>query len=714
MKADKLALIVDDEADMADYLARVVGMAGFHTSVAHSSAELFALKAQFPSFDIVILDLMLPDKDGIELLRELAEDSCPSPVILISGHDDKVLDSARHVAEARGLTVVGVLTKPIRPPELMVLLRTLPDASPYRHQMPPTVDISAEALRQALDRDELEVFLQPQVSLKNGRWIGMEALVRWRHPQAGLLGAYAFVPEMEACGLVMDMTLLVAAKAMKTLKNCVEKFAYDGIIAINLAPSSLTDLHFPERMLEAAKAGGCDPKQIFFEITETSIPRDPAMAMDILTRLRLKGFKLSIDDFGTGYSTMTSLRSQPISEIKLDLSFIQPALHDRTARMIVIQSLALGKELGLQVMAEGVETEAHWCWLKEAGCDAAQGYFIAKPMPEAELGSWYRNWCKNTTARLHHVEFSKHNVVTHSPRDMRLLVVDDEEAMRDLLANYLTMDGYVVQVADCVDQAWRILNENGSRFDAVISDRLMPGGDGLELVKKIKNDERLKAIPVIIQSAMSAEQDFQEGIEVGAHFYLTKPYQRQLLLAVVYAAIEDGHRRRTLNEECVRWNRSLDLLCEGEFRVRTLTEANNLAARLATLCDHKDEAAKGFSELLINAIEHGNLGIGYEEKGALLESGCWYGELERRLACPDQQERYAYVKFKLKNERFQVSICDQGNGFPYQNFQTFDPARATHAHGRGIAMAKLAGFESVDYQGCGNEVVVTARVKAMD
>jgi EAL domain-containing protein (putative c-di-GMP-specific phosphodiesterase class I) len=162
--------------------------------------------------------------------------------------------------------------------------------------------------------------------------------------------------------------------------------------AINLPPVAMTDLIFPESVMQAIAKVGCNAAKLMFEVTETSVPVDPARARDILTRLRLKGFALSIDDFGTGHSSLESLQILPFNELKIDLGFVRVAETDKAARLIVESSIALGRQLGLTVLAEGVENEALWCWLNEAGCELAQGYFIGKPMPLEEMARWKAEW----------------------------------------------------------------------------------------------------------------------------------------------------------------------------------------------------------------------------------------------------------------------------------------------------------------------------------
>jgi EAL domain-containing protein (putative c-di-GMP-specific phosphodiesterase class I) len=167
---------------------------------------------------------------------------------------------------------------------------------------------------------------------------------------------------------------------------------YQGTMSINLPPAAMTDLRIPEMVTTMAVKAACDAERLQFEITETSLPPDPAKAIDILARMRLKGFVLSIDDFGTGHSSLEQLRKLPFSELKIDLSFVRGAETDIAARVIVENSIELGRQLNLAVLAEGVENEVIWRWLRDVGCELAQGFFVAKPMPLEHLLSWHHEW----------------------------------------------------------------------------------------------------------------------------------------------------------------------------------------------------------------------------------------------------------------------------------------------------------------------------------
>ncbi len=710
MTSAKCLLVVDDEPDMAAYLARVGELAGWSPTQVHSAEALFELADRGLDCDVVILDLVLGTRDGVEILRQLPQ--LRAGLILVSGYDSKVLDAARQVATARGLRVLGALAKPIRPPELMALLRGFAAQPGPAVALPPgaqRVPVTPAELHQALAQEELRVHVQPQVALLDGAWTGIEALVRWAHPHHGLLLPEAFLDLVQSEGLMQALTRQVATKAMAIAHVAQERLGYRGSVSINLAPSSLTDLSFPEEMAALAVHHGCDPKRLFFEVVETSIPVDATTSLDILTRLRIKGFHLSVDDFGTGYSTLSSLRSLPISELKLDLSFVRPALEDANARKIVEQSIALARDLGLTVVAEGVETERHWQWLRAVGCHFAQGYWIGRPMDGTGLESWLAQWRQTldragtTTARTRRPR--------HHPgrggESWRVLVVDPDPVAQGILAGLLREDGYRVKTVAVEEAAWNLLASPNYPLDLVVTECAMPGLDGLGLLARIKGDPRLVMLPVVLQNGDLTAETLRDGLAAGAHYYLAKPYNRHLILALVAAAIEDGERARLLSEQVRRGPRGLRLMERARFRLRTLAEANDLAALLGACCANPEATAMALSELLINAIEHGNLGIGYADKGALMEADLWAEDVRRRLALPEQAGRWVEVEWVNKGEGMEVIISDQGQGFDYRRFLEFDPDRLTHPHGRGIAIARLLGLSSLAYLGSGNQVRVT-------
>ena len=288
-----------------------------------------------------------------------------------------------------------------------------------------------------------------------------------------------------------------------------------------------------------------------------------------------------------------------------------------------------------------------------------------------------------------------------------ILAVDDKKTNLAVLEAMLQSDGYKVVTAEDGAQAWDLLETQGQQFKAVLLDRIMPKLDGLEVLKKIKAHLRLRTLPVIMQTSADATHEVLEGIEAGAYYYLTKPYQKKVLLGIVKAAIKDYETQLTLQEE-VRINaRTWSFLESGIFRFRTLTEARELAPLLANGCPDPERAVFGLGELLVNAVEHGNLMISYQEKSRLEEQDQLDDEIDRRLTLPEHANKYVEVMFVRREGGVEITVTDQGDGFDWRSFLSLDEQRAFDSHGRGIAMARIMSFDKLEYRGNGNQVVCT-------
>lgn len=288
-----------------------------------------------------------------------------------------------------------------------------------------------------------------------------------------------------------------------------------------------------------------------------------------------------------------------------------------------------------------------------------------------------------------------------------LLVVDDEEFNLEIIAEYLDDSGYTLEMAGSGVEAWEILEANPSRFSAILLDRMMPEMDGLEVLEKIKSHSELEAVPVIIQSAAASRQDVSEGLRCGAYYYLTKPFDEDLLKSIVSAAIDDYHRFQALSEQVKSKGEVVNLLQSAFFRFQSVHEARSLAAFLANACPEPERVVSGLSELLINSVEHGNLGITYDEKTELNNAGTWLSEVERRLKLPENTDKYVEVDFYVDERVIRIKIIDCGNGFDWEKYMEFDSERAYDNHGRGIAMANKLSFDTLEYINAGNEVEVT-------
>lgn len=292
--------------------------------------------------------------------------------------------------------------------------------------------------------------------------------------------------------------------------------------------------------------------------------------------------------------------------------------------------------------------------------------------------------------------------------DVRILIVDDEALNLEILTEYFEAEpSFSVRAANSGEAAWALLQEPDSRFNVILLDRMMPGMDGIALLRHIKADPRLAGTPIILQTAAISAGQTREGLEAGAYYYLTKPYRRDALLAIVHAALAEAEVHESLRLALNQHINTLQFLDQGEFSIRTIEEAGQLASFIAQACPNPDNAVLGISELLVNGVEHGNLGLSYEEKSELKRTDGWKTEIERRSTLPENRDKRVILNFQRDNTGITLTVSDQGKGFPWQNFLEIDPARAFDPNGRGIALARLLSFSSIQYQGCGNVAIAT-------
>jgi CheY-like chemotaxis protein/anti-sigma regulatory factor (Ser/Thr protein kinase) len=293
-----------------------------------------------------------------------------------------------------------------------------------------------------------------------------------------------------------------------------------------------------------------------------------------------------------------------------------------------------------------------------------------------------------------------------------VLLVDDNAMFLSLTSRMLEKCGYAVATAADGLAAWELIDAAPGRFDLVLSDRDMPRMDGLMLLKRIRADQRLLGLPVVMLTAADQPEDVALGLAVGAYYYLVKPTNQELLNAVLRSVLQESRTKRQLQAQAGKHLIQLQLMRCAEFRFRTLGEARDMALLLAEASRDPARTVSGFLELLVNAVEHGNLGIGYAEKSALLNGGNWKEEVEARLRQPQYAERYVEVLLEQSDTACTATISDQGAGFDWKSYLRFDPARAFDLHGRGIALSKATSFDSMEYRGNGNTVVVTVNKPA--
>lgn len=375
-------LIVDDERPFGDFVKRIACRLGYETIVT-TEAQAFKNAYVQARPSLVVLDLLMPDQDGIDLLRWLASQKCTGRILISSGVGNRVIEAARRVGLERGLDIAGTIVKPVRGSELRKILAGLLPRHPQ--------SLGKTDLERALDQRELFVVYQPKVHLATGRLQGVEALVRWRHPTLGDLAPDRFLSLAEASGLIDALFHFVLNEALRQQYA----WAISGIdvqMAINLSPLNMYDEGLADEIAARCREFGVATRRVTIEVTESAAMSDSLQALDILTRLRLKGFEVAIDDFGTGFSSLTRLRRLPVTELKVDRSFVRECLDAKDALGIVKTVLELARNLELAPVAEGLETPEQYRKLVELGCDFGQGYVISYPLLAESLSAWEAQW----------------------------------------------------------------------------------------------------------------------------------------------------------------------------------------------------------------------------------------------------------------------------------------------------------------------------------
>jgi len=387
-------LVVDDEPSALRLLSRMLANMGFASVIPCNSghAALEQMDQADGSPDVILLDLNMPEMDGVEFVRKLVERRYTGSLILVSGEDERVLQATGNLVRAQQLTLLGSLQKPVTPKGLAALFgKWSPPLQNHPSRAAKEV-YSADELRAAIANGELVNYYQPKVAVATHRVVGVETLVRWCHPVDGMVLPDQFIDIAETHGLIHDLTRTVLINALAQAKLWQEA----GLVlqlGVNVSIDNLASLDFADFVTGLADKTGVPPQQVVLEVAENCIPaHDARVPLETLTRLRLKRFRLSIDDFGTGDSSLAQLRDVPFDELKIDGSFVHHASTDEVIRAKYDASLAIARELGMEVVAEGVEDRDDWDFLCSTECNLAQGYFIARPMPAADLPGWTQAW----------------------------------------------------------------------------------------------------------------------------------------------------------------------------------------------------------------------------------------------------------------------------------------------------------------------------------
>jgi EAL domain-containing protein (putative c-di-GMP-specific phosphodiesterase class I) len=381
-------LVIDDDDAILTAVARVGRLQGYEVTTA-SQADEFRERHETWHPTHIIMDLQMPGMDGVELIRFLASENSRARIIIMSGFDAKVLESARRLASERGLDMAGTLRKPFHIADLQKLLADSKEEA---------AQIDEKALADAIENHEMVLTYQPKIKLDTKGATRFEALVRWIHPSLGIVMPDKFIALAEDSGQVTALTREVARMAFSQLAEWRDA-GITNELSINISGRDLADVRFADELHELSARFAITPGLVTLELTESSAASNAADAIDILTRLRLMGFSISIDDFGTGYSSLVQLHRLPFSELKIDREFVRDCADSGENQVIVKTMIDLAHNLNLSVVAEGVEDAAVAAALEGLGCDYAQGYFFSRPLAVEQVVEWTKNWADGNAAK---------------------------------------------------------------------------------------------------------------------------------------------------------------------------------------------------------------------------------------------------------------------------------------------------------------------------
>lgn len=412
------------------------------------------------------------------------------------------------------------------------------------------------ALHSAIADNQLLLHYQPLVDLQTGRLVSLEALVRWEHPELGLIAPDRFIPIAEESGLIGVIGEWVLRRACQDMRNWLDEGLTDFRVAVNVSPRQFRDFQLAEKIEDLLAEMRIEPHMLSLEITETVLMHDTAASEHILRQLKVLEVDLILDDFGTGYSSLSYLKRFPFDRVKIDRSFINDIETDQDDAAIVKTIISMAHSLGIKVVAEGVETEEQCNFLRHNMCDEMQGFFFSRPLPKSEIDVLLCNGY-----RLPEHVFD----VKQSSRT--LMLVDDEPNILTALKRLLRRDGYEILTANSGEEGLVLLEDNA--VDVIISDQRMPGMMGVDFLRIAK--EKYPDTVRIVLSGYTELKSVTDAVNEGAIYkFLTKPWEDNQLREHIAEAfrrkeMEDENRRlnmevQNVNQELATANRQLGML----------------------------------------------------------------------------------------------------------------------------------------------------------
>lgn len=394
-------IILDDDPEIGELFSNICEIISLSCQ-RYTDPELF-LEGHCSAGQILVMDLNMPGIDGLQVLRKLADKEVKCPTILTSGLGERILSSSRKVAESHGIHIIGFLPKPFSIKESMTLLQQakvdleerslarVPVAGDAGRKLPPP-EFTEQQIYQGLQLQQFLLHFQPQLDLTESRIFSCEALVRWQHPEYGLLYPDAFIQQVEKSDFVDEFTWYTFSEACKAIRQ-FEQAGLDIRVSVNMPPELVVASSI-DRLEEILDLYKVPSNKVVIEITERGVMDDLTDATEVLTRMSMKGLQIAIDDFGTGNSSLKQLEMIPFKELKIDSSFVIRGLESGT-RAIISNTAKLAHALDMHVVVEGVETKEMLDYVRSLNCEYVQGYFISRPVDSASFISFVQNYHAN-------------------------------------------------------------------------------------------------------------------------------------------------------------------------------------------------------------------------------------------------------------------------------------------------------------------------------
>lgn len=387
-------LVVEDSVVQRGYLVGLLRQLGFgeimEAGDGNEALQVLENLQGDPMF-LVLTDLEMPGMDGIELTCQLRERHLTENLIVVSARDPRLLEIIESMGcEDASIGLLGTLLKPVQLEPLTQLLTRAGRPCGEAPAGPQAALATLDELAQALQRGEFLPYFQPKVAMHTGQLKGVEALARWQHPQRGVLTPPHFIDALEGSPLMAEFTLAIVRQVLRRMLDWTTAGLPPLTVSVNLSADNLSDRAFLDRLTGLVLESGVAPAALVWEVTETSVMRQLSQSLTNMGRLRLMGFGLAMDDFGIGYSSMQQFARCPFTELKIDRAFVNGASQWPNRHVVLKSALELGQRLGVATVAEGVETVEDWKLLRDLGCDMAQGYLLARPMPAEDLVGWIR------------------------------------------------------------------------------------------------------------------------------------------------------------------------------------------------------------------------------------------------------------------------------------------------------------------------------------